>query len=279
MADASNYLAFTFRVNPLQPGCEILIAELGEAGFESFEETAEGVRAYIQKKDYSDACLGEVGILQSPAFNIQYETREIETENWNAIWESNFNPMVVKGQCAVRASFHDKIDVPFEILIDPKMSFGTGHHETTTLMIELILEMELNRLRVLDMGCGTGVLSILAEMKGGRNILAIDIDPWSYENCIENVRNNGCEHIQVLQGDSGLLEGETFDVILANINRNVLLNDIGTYTKALNPGGKLLLSGFYENDLGLIEKACKSQMLKPMKKIELNRWVAVKFIN
>ncbi|WP_142783490.1 50S ribosomal protein L11 methyltransferase [Changchengzhania lutea] len=273
------YIGYEFQVKPLQPGVEILIAELGYAGFESFVETENGVSAYIQKEEWREGILNDIQILTSNEFVITYSFKDIEQVNWNAEWEKNFNPIVVDNACAVRAPFHEKFDTEYDIIIEPKMSFGTGHHETTHMMIQHILNSDLKDKSVLDMGCGTGVLAILAEMKGAKPLDAIDIDNWCYLNSLENVERNNCSHITVLEGDASLLNGKKYDVIIANINRNILLKDLGTYATCLNEKGMLLLSGFYNTDIPVIQEACEKYMLKFEEKLERNNWVSLKFLN
>ncbi|WP_435133643.1 50S ribosomal protein L11 methyltransferase [Formosa sp. A9] len=273
------YLGYYFKVQPLQPGVEILIAELGYAGFESFVETEEGVTAYIQKEEWHDGILDDIQILQSNEFEILYTFDEIEQTNWNEEWEKNFNPIVVDDLCAVRAPFHEPFQTQYDIVIEPKMSFGTGHHETTHMMIQHILKADVAGKSVLDMGCGTGVLAILAEQKGATALDAIDIDNWCYLNSLENVERNNCRHISVYEGDASLLDGKAYDIIIANINRNILLNDIKTYAACLNKNGMLLLSGFYNDDIPVIEAECQKYMLKLSEKLERNNWVALKFLN
>ncbi len=274
----SIYLAYYFKVQPLSPAVEILIAELGEAGFESFVETDEGVNAYIQKEEWHDSILKNIQILNSDEFEISFTSEEIAQTNWNAEWEKNFNPIIVDDTCTVRAPFHEVPKTEYDIIIEPKMSFGTGHHETTHMMIQHILQNDFDGKTVLDMGCGTGILAILAEMKGAKHVDAIDIDNWCYQNSIENVERNNCDRIEVFEGDLSLLT-EQYDIILANINRNILLKDIMTYNEHLNKGGMLFVSGFYDNDVQMIEKVCSEGMLKLVKKLERHNWVSLKFIN
>ncbi|WP_452225837.1 50S ribosomal protein L11 methyltransferase [Lacinutrix cladophorae] len=273
------YLGYYFKVAPLQPGTEILIAELGYAGFESFVETLDGVTAYIQKEEWYPDILQDIQILNSEEFTISYTFDEIEQTNWNAEWEKNFNPIVVDNLCSVRAPFHEKPNTEFDIVIEPKMSFGTGHHETTHMMLQHILQNNFEGKTVLDMGCGTGVLAILAEKKGALQLDAIDIDNWCYLNSVENVARNNCNKISVFEGDASLLKGKTYDIIIANINRNILLNDMETYVSCLNKNGVLFLSGFYNNDIPIIEEECNKHMLKLDEKLEKNKWVSLKFIN
>lgn len=276
------YIGYYFKVNPSESrglGVEILIAELGYAGFESFVETEEGVTAYIQKEEWHDDILKDVQLLSSDEFEISYTFEEIEQTNWNAEWEKNFNPIVVDNLCAVRAPFHDKFDTEFDIVIEPKMSFGTGHHETTHMMIQHILKNEFSDKVVLDMGCGTGVLAILAEMKGASKLDAIDIDNWCYLNSLENVERNHCKQISVYEGDAALLNGNHYDVVIANINRNILLRDLSTYVGCMNENGMLFLSGFYAHDIPIIEETCTNLGLRLEDKLERNNWVALKFVN
>jgi ribosomal protein L11 methyltransferase len=271
------YLGYYFKVQPLQPAVEILIAELGYAGFESFVETEDGVSAYIQKEEWTDGMLEGIQILKSKEFDITYTFEDIEQTNWNAEWEKNFNPIVVDNQCTVRAPFHDQPDTTYDIVIEPKMSFGTGHHETTHMMIQHILNNDFKNKSVLDMGCGTGVLAILAEMKGAQPLDAIDFDHWCYLNSLENVARNNCKHITVLEGDAQLLPGKTYDIVIANINRNILLQDMSTYADTLKDGGVLFLSGFYAEDIAVIESACGKCGLQLEDTLERNNWVALKF--
>ena len=273
------YIAYYFKAKPLQPAVEILIAELGFAGFESFVETKDGVSAYIQKEEWNSSILENVQILNSDEFEISFTFEEIEQTNWNAEWEKNFNPIIVDNICAVRAPFHERQNTTYDIVIEPKMSFGTGHHETTHMMIQHILKNDMRNKSVLDMGCGTGVLAILTEMKGAKPIEAIDIDNWCYLNSIENIERNNCKHISVFEGDVSLINNKTYDVIIANINRNILLKDIMTYSKSLSKKGILFLSGFYKNDIPVIEEECIKYDLKLEEIIERNNWVALKFIN
>jgi ribosomal protein L11 methyltransferase len=273
------YIGYEFKVKPIEPGVEILVAELGDAGFESFVETEEGVSAYIQKEDWNEAILEDIQILNSTEFEIAYSFSEIEQVNWNEEWEKNFNPITVDGLCTVRAPFHEKPNTKFDIIIEPKMSFGTGHHETTHMMIQHLLKTDFTNKSVLDMGCGTGVLAILAEKKGAKPIDAIDYDNWCYLNSLENVERNHCSHITVIEGDASALTGRRYDVIIANINRNILLNDMHAYVSSLNKNGILFLSGFYNDDIPVIQSECEKHKLKFEEKLERNNWVALKFLN
>lgn len=275
----SIYIAYHFKVQPPQPGVEILMAELGSAGFESFVESSEGVAAYIQKEEWNASILDDIDVLGSKEFQISFTSEEIAQTNWNAEWEKSFKPIVVDNKCTVRAPFHEAPTTDYDIIIEPKMSFGTGHHETTHMMIQHILDQDLKDKTVLDMGCGTGILAILADMRGARHVDAIDIDNWCYLNSLENIERNNCTNVDAFEGDSSLLKNQRYDVILANINRNILLKDISTYAKHLNEKGILIVSGFYDNDIHLIENECRRHMLKLIKKLEHNNWVSLKFLN
>lgn len=272
------YLEFKFSISPLQPASEILIAELGEAGFESFVEEEDGITAYIPTRDFNKDSLQEIQIIKSDEFEISYTSREIEPVNWNSEWEKNFAPLIVDEKCSIRAPFHEKPDTEFDIVIEPKMSFGTGHHATTYMMVQFILKDEWQGKKVLDMGCGTGVLAILAAMKGATEIDAIDIDNWCYLNSVENAQRNNAEHISVYEGGAELLKGKNYDRIIANINRNILLEDIQEYAKCLNSGGKLYLSGFYSEDFEAIEQECKKHSLTFDKQLQRENWIALRFI-
>ncbi len=272
------YIAYSFQVEPLQPASEILMAELGYAGFESFVETEIGIIAYIQEQDCNESILDDIQILKSEEFSISHTKENIEQTNWNKEWEKNFNPIMVDDLCTVRAPFHEKPKTKYDIVIEPKMSFGTGHHETTHMMIQHILKTNFYDKSVLDMGCGTGVLAILSEMKGAKPIEAIDIDNWCYLNSLENVERNNCQNISVYEGDANLIKDRKYDIILANINRNILLNDIKSYASCLNKNGILFLSGFYKNDIPILEEECRKHMLKLDEKLERNDWVSLKFL-
>lgn len=275
----SIYIGYYFKVQPLQPASEILIAELGDAGFESFVETDDGVTAYIQKEDWYEAILNDIQILNSDEFKITYTFEDIVQTNWNAEWEKNFKPIVVDDLCAVRAPFHQPFNTKYDIIIEPKMSFGTGHHETTHMMIQHILKNDFKDKSVLDMGCGTGVLAILAELKGAKPIDAVDYDNWCYLNSLENVARNNCKHITVIEGDASVLGKNKYDIIIANINRNILMQDMATYISCLNKNGMLFLSGFYDDDIPLIKAECEKHLLKFQEKLERNNWVSLKFLN
>lgn len=272
------YIGYYFTVTPLELGTEILLAQLGETAFESFVETETGLEAYVQKELWNDAILNDVAILNNTEFKITFEYKEIEQVNWNEAWETHFEPIDVDETCHVRAPFHPKTAAQYDILIEPKMSFGTGHHETTHMMIQHLLATDVAGKKTLDMGCGTAILAILAEMKGAKPIDAIDIDNWCYLNSIENAERNNCTNISVYEGDAALLKNKKYDIIIANINRNILLNDMQTYANCLEKDGILFLSGFYTEDIAVIDTCCEAHNLKLENQLERNNWVALKYI-
>ena len=272
-----NYIEYDFTVSPTEMGAEILMAELAEVGFDSFEDTPVGIKAYIPKDSWNEQILQDIYLLSNPEFTISYQITEIEQVNWNEEWEKNFSPIVVEDLCTVRANFHPVPNTRYDIVITPKMSFGTGHHETTYMMLQQLLPLSLEGTKVLDMGCGTGILAIMAALRGAHDITAIDIDPWCVENATENVQQNNCSFITIKEGDVSLIAGEQYNLILANINRNILLSDIPAYTQALLPQGLLLVSGFYVEDLPAIKEKCQEEGLTYLSHIERNRWVSAKF--
>lgn len=273
-----NYTEYNFTITPNEPWGEIFMALLGELEFESFTETPEGLKAYVQTEKDDEQEVSQL-IENLTEVQITYQKEIIEQQNWNAEWESNFQPILVNDQCYIRAEFHDaKPEIPYEIIIQPKMSFGTGHHATTHMMVEYILESDFNGKSVLDMGCGTSILAILAKMKGAEKVEGIDIDEWSVENSIENAVRNQVEIIVNL-GDVSLLNGKKYDTILANINKNILMADIPEYVKSLNfVNGELILSGLMDFDFEDIKERCEEFGLKFDSKKQRNEWIALKFI-
>jgi ribosomal protein L11 methyltransferase len=270
-----NYIEISFIATPEQS--EILIALLS-GDFESFEETVTGVKTFVREDQFSVVQLQSV-LQQIPhAENIVYTSTLIAEKNWNALWESNFEPVWIGSDVYVRAPFHTpRLDVKYEIVIEPKMSFGTGHHATTSLMIAEMMKMNLVGEDVLDMGCGSGILAILAAKSGARNILAIDIDEWAYKNAFENCIRNQSQHIIVQKGDASLIRGKAFDVILANINRNILLENMNEYVAGLKNEGHLLISGITIDDLNNMIAIVQDAGLTVTSNSELNGWVMVHF--
>ncbi|OQB29036.1 MAG: Ribosomal protein L11 methyltransferase [Bacteroidetes bacterium ADurb.Bin174] len=277
----TNYLEFTIRITPAEEYISDLLASfLGDLGFESFERVGEQLVAYIRKDNYCQEAFESLMHNFEYADIVNFEFKEIKQINWNEAWEKHyFEPILIDDICLIHSSFHTNLqDAKYAIVIDPKMSFGTGHHETTSLMIAEMLKLDFSGKTVLDMGCGTSVLAILAAKKGANSIIAIDIDSWCVENSIENIQKNNVSHIQVKQGDAGLLKGNHFDVILANINRNILLQDIQQYAESLNSNGVLLMSGFYVEDIPALEKEASKFDLSTQSFQEKNNWAVVKMI-
>ena len=271
------YTALNFRIEPLQPYTEILIAELAVLGFESFEETNKGVVAYIQNDANISSAVQKLDLLHKSEVQISFTQETIAPQNWNATWEKDFAAVVVDNRCRVRATFHEAADYPLEIIIDPKMSFGTGHHETTYLMLSHLLENDVRERTVLDMGCGTGVLGIAASLLGAASVLGVDIEPWCIENTLENARHNHCDNINVLQRDTVPSDQGTFDWVIANINRNVLLEQMQAYQQVLRENGRILLSGFYQKDVASISKQMTTLGLNNVATKQKNDWVAMLF--
>ena len=277
-----NYIEVSFQIEALDSAeistdmvRDILVAELGAIFFESFVHTDQGLQAYIQEYDFSLSTVQDLYIFDNIDFEISMEVKVIAQQNWNAEWEKSFSPINVLGKCIVRAPFHNKEDVDYDILIEPKMSFGTGHHETTFQMISHLLDINVYEMRVLDMGCGTGVLAILACMKGAKSITAIDIDEWAFKNTLENVRKNKCSQIIVKQGGTEQMESMQYDLILANINRNILIHDMEAYVKSMSSGSKIILSGFYTSDIRFINEKARELSLHLLGQSEKNLWASL----
>ena len=274
------YTEIAFTITPANPVVnEILTALTNEIGCDSFNDSEVGFNAYIPEGDFDKAALDSILATATFEEKVSYKINTIADKNWNEEWEKNyFQPINVDNKCVIHSTFHtDYPEVEFEIIIDPKMAFGTGHHATTSQMVSAALGLNLEGKSVLDMGCGTGVLAMLASMKGAQPILAIDIDPWSYDNTLETMRINNIENIEVKCGDASLLTEGQFDVILANINRNILLNDMASYVARLVKGGELLMSGFYSEDLSLIkDKAEELGLTYNFHKVKDN-WTVISF--
>lgn len=278
------YTEVTFTIQPYSEAiADALISELGNLGYDGFSCTENGFTTYIKSKDFSEKNIHELQVLQyfSEQYRIAFTTQIIEDQDWNKVWEENFTPIIVDGRIHVRAGFHAPLPgMEYEILIEPKMSFGTGHHATTTLMLRTILCLseQIKDKKVLDMGCGTGILSIMAAKTGAAHVTGIDIDEWAFNNAMENIRNNRLNNITIKIGDASLLQKEnSFDFILANINRNILLNDMHSYTAHLHSSGYLIMSGFYVKDLPLIREKAESLGLIFQHYLEEKEWVAACF--
>lgn len=271
-----DYTELTFFITPKIPFTDILTAELAEIGFDSFVETDEGMRAYIPSARFADHQVRSIPLITSPHVKVTWELKNIPDQNWNEVWEKNFTPVVIGDELMIRAPFHARSNkVKHDIVIEPKMSFGTGHHETTWLMAKHLLSLDVKGKNILDMGCGTGLLAILAgQMKAGK-LTAIDVDDRAIQNTRENAKRNKVMNIDVEKGDVKLLAGKHFHVILANINKNVLLKDIPSYAEALLPGGDILLSGFFETDAEELIRAGHSCDLHLNERGVRNTWAAL----
>jgi ribosomal protein L11 methyltransferase len=275
-----DYYKITIEITPFEEWLrDVLVAQLGEIGFDSFLETDSGTEAFIPVNSFNEADFEFVLDSFQDDFTFSTKKELIKSQNWNEEWEKNyFKPLVINNECVIRAPFHtDFPKAKFEIIIEPNMAFGTGNHETTSMMVETILENNIENKSVLDMGCGTGILGILASMKGAKKVTAIDIDEWSVNGSNENTALNNIENMIVKQGDAGLLGKEKFDIILANIHKNVLLTDMAAYHKVLNPGGLLVMSGFYTEDIQDIKLKAENLGLQDNGFKTKNNWVAYTF--
>ncbi len=276
-----NYYELKITISPnTETSRDILASLLAEIGFESFVESEDGLDAYVSEKNYSEESIAEL-LSDVPLIDaeIKYASNYVVSQDWNEEWEKNFfQPIIIDDKCVIHSSFHKDIPtLPYDIIIDPKMAFGTGHHETTSLMVSYLLQLDSKGKSFLDMGCGTAVLAILAKMHGSDRTLAIDNDEWAYQNSLENVQLNHTEDIEVLLGDAGLLGEEQFDIIFANINRNILLADIHIYVSCMKPGSELYMSGFYSEDLNIISKECIKNGLHLIDSKVKNNWTAARF--
>lgn len=255
---------------------DIVAALLAEIGFDSFTATHEGINAYIPAKDFEEKNLKEVLSQQTFGFSTSYTTTLIKSQNWNEEWEKNFSPISIEGKCHIRAPFHPpQKGFQLEIVIEPKMAFGTGHHETTWLVLNELFTMNLKGKKVLDMGSGTGILAIAAEKLGATEVIAVDNDSWAYENAQENIVKNGCTTIQPLLGDISTVRNSTFDVILANINLNTLKEQMSDYAKMLTPQGQIVMSGILNDDLEELGQHIKKNGLEILHTQNRNKWSLV----
>lgn len=276
-----NYKELVFKIDsPESYATDVLIAALGEISYDTFEETEEGFKAYINEKDFDENLIKSSLGLYKDDIKFSYSVNHVEEQNWNEVWESNFEPIEIQDQVYVRATFHQpKPAFKYEIVIDPKMSFGTGHHQTTAMIMEYLLETDVKGKAVLDMGCGTAILAILAGKLGAKSLMAIDYDPVCYESTLENAALNQTENLKVLCGSKEVIPNEQYEVILANINRNILLDQIERYAEALVVGGQIFFSGFYEEpDLKMITEEANKYGINYVSHKKKDLWVAAKFI-
>lgn len=274
-----NYTELALELNPLELFSEMLTYQLGEVGFEMFEDTPQGFKAYIQTANFNNEAVLEIieGIKELNC-EVTYSVQDIPWQNWNAEWEKNYQPEIIGNKIYVRAEFHEaNPSYPHEIIVQPRMAFGTGHHPTTSQVMEAMLNIDFQNKSLLDMGCGTGILAILGMQLGARSAYAIDNDPNSVENSIENAQRNGYPQIEVALGSSELLEGKSYDIILANINRNIILNDLEKYATSLYVGGLLITSGYYTSDLSVIKNKAAEYHIDYLQHTSQNDWCCATF--
>jgi ribosomal protein L11 methyltransferase len=274
------YIAVTFHLDPSEADYnELLSALLDENGFDGVLEQASGLTAYIGKDLFTDGITNEIGTrLDQAGCRVHFEIEEIPEQNWNEVWEKNFEPVIIDDRCVIRAPFHPHFpDIRYQITIEPKMSFGTGHHHTTRLMIEQMLGLDFINAKVLDMGCGTGILAILASMLGAKEVIAIDIEERACENARENIQRNKRQNIRVLKGSEDMIPDLRFDIVLANINRNTLLDQMDDYARAGYPGSTLIISGILADDRDIIKEKAERSRFNFLREKSLEKWVMMIF--
>ncbi|HVA99135.1 MAG TPA: 50S ribosomal protein L11 methyltransferase [Bacteroidia bacterium] len=272
-----NYIEFDFLVKSATPASDLLIAALADIGFESFVETENGFLAYISEKEFSDEKFSEFIQAQKSDFDFSFHKKIIPDKNWNEEWENNYHKVTVSEDCIIRAPFHAAENLKYEIIIEPKMAFGTGHHDTTLLMMRALLNLSIEKKNILDIGCGSGILSILASKRAAKSVFAVDIDEWAYNNTLENIEINNCKNISVHKGDAQILDSRKFDIILANINRNVLLQDLKIYFSVLEKKGDLLMSGFLKQDAEILKTKALETGFVFKNEISENNWLFLHF--
>jgi ribosomal protein L11 methyltransferase len=272
-----NYIKVNITLEPLQPAREVLYADLDIIGFESIVDTETGVEAYMPEDQFFEIALEDMMVKDMPDQKVDIVIETIEKQNWNATWESHFEIIEINDKCSIRAPFHESTNKAFDIVISPQMSFGTGHHETTFLMSKHLFLNDLKGKSLLDMGCGTAVLAIIAHKLGAIDIVAIDIEDWAYQNSIDNCKLNQINDISIELGDARLLVNRKFDIILANINRNILLQDLQTYADCLTPNGQIFLSGFYDTDVDVLKETATNCGLTFVLSESKNNWTLLHF--
>ncbi len=271
------YIEFEFKITPKNPGLEILLATLSQFNFSTFLEEPNSIKAYVLEDEF-DFNFTSASLFHNPHFKVSFSKKKIAQKNWNKKWEENFKPVKLDKTCIIKSSFHKETEgYKYEIIIDPKMAFGTGHHETTILMLQSMLTLNFNNKRVLDMGSGTGILSILSSKMGASMICAVDIDTWAYKNTIQNIEKNNCSNIEVLCGGFDTIKKKKFDIVCANINRNVLLKEFKNFEITLSKNGFLLLSGFYVKDNNVILDRALSSGFDLCQSLKKNKWSQLLF--
>ncbi|MDR1984401.1 MAG: 50S ribosomal protein L11 methyltransferase [Prevotellaceae bacterium] len=276
-----DYYEINLTLSPLSDEIsEIVVAEFADLGCDSFTNTDTGLNAYIAQNIFDENKIKDAVENLKNITKINCFAKHIKSQNWNEIWESNFEPVVINEKCTIRAPFHNNLPkTEYEIVIMPKMSFGTGHHATTYLVAEALLNMDVANLQILDIGCGTGILAILAAMKNAAHIDAADIDEWAYSNAIENVCENNVEKkVNVILGDINQINKKSYDLILANINRNVLLSDMRRYANLLKNEGKLIISGIFADDIPIIETEANKHNLVKIEEKNRDKWARIQFV-
>tara|TARA_B100001057_G_scaffold500552_1_gene616276 strand:- start:1435 stop:2280 length:846 start_codon:yes stop_codon:yes gene_type:complete len=269
---------FSFKISPRLKGADILTAELSELGFYAFEQSKKGIEAYIYEEKWKQSLFSDISLFSNPEFKISYKSKLIRPTNWNQNWEKNFKPVKINECCGVRAKFHESLNLKYEIIITPKMSFGTGHHETTAMMLSYLLEVDLKDSTVLDVGSGTGILAILSEKRGAKLVDAIDIDIKCIKNIQENSKLNNCKFINPYFKNVSKINGIKYDLIIANINKNVIIDDILKFSNLLSVEGQLIISGFFLKDFDDINNKASSVNLHVISKKEKNKWLSVHYI-
>ncbi|MFW0717981.1 50S ribosomal protein L11 methyltransferase [Pedobacter sp. N23S346] len=274
------YIKAIFNFNSIEEfQQDLLISDLADLGFDTFEDSEGGFTAFVINDNFNEQAMKDLLNTYADDFAATYVLEDVADENWNSEWEKNFSPLIIDDVCYVRATFHEpKPSYPYEIIIDPKMAFGTGHHQTTTMMMQYILSADLLNKNILDMGCGTGILAILAGKLGAKSLMAIDYDDICYESTIENATLNNIINLKALCGSKEVIPDEEYEVIFANINRNILLDQIHRYAEVLKPEGKIFFSGFYlEPDLSMITAECAKYGIKYLDHKQNGDWVAAQF--
>lgn len=273
-----NYTELILKPEPFNPWSEILMAKLGDEGYDSFVEENGVLKAYIPQNEFNKEVIDDLKEWsESVTFSLDIRQNSIAQQNWNANWESQFSPIVLGSWCGIRAPFHDPLNVEYEIIIEPKMSFGTGHHQTTYMMMEMMSELDIKNRKVLDMGCGTGILAILAQKLQAEYVEGIDNEEWAYENSLENAERNGVAEIVFKHGEKELIPHFEFDIILANINRNILIDMMPELSKAVIENGKLVLSGFLQSDQKVMLESTEAHGFKLIKTKTKDNWLSLCF--
>lgn len=276
--NAGDYFEVTFNLKPAAPWIDLLPQDLADLGFESFQEEGEILKAYIPAAEWSSVTLDQRLKTLPTHVDVNYTAKKIDYENWNEKWESNFEPVKVGNELLIRAPFHSPdAQIKHEIVMVPKMAFGTGHHDTTYQIAAELLRTDCEGQKVMDMGCGTGVLAILAAMRGAKDVRAVDIDPLSVSSTCENAELNNTPGITVLQGEAADVEETGFGLFLANINRNIILEQLPHYARMTQSGGILMTSGFYTQDINQIKTAAHDHGFEYLKSTSRNNWAMLVF--